>query len=82
MAETAEGPGLDDRAFLVESQRRIGEAYLADGTWGRMRHERWVDFVDWLAAEELLRTLDGDHMPAEAVDVAALYTYDLLDRER
>jgi NitT/TauT family transport system substrate-binding protein len=82
LAETADGPGLDDHEFLAESQRRIAEAYRSGGTWGRMRHERWAEFVDWLADEELLRTLDGDHIPAEAVDVAALYTNDLLARDR
>lgn len=81
LAETADGPRLDDREFLVKSQRRFGEAYRSDGTWGRMRHERWAAFVDLLAAEELLRALDGDHIPAEAVDVEALYTNDPLDRD-
>ena len=80
LAETAEGPGLDDEAFLVESQRRIGEAYCSEGEWGWMRHERWAEFVSWLAAENVLRTLDGEHIPADEVDVAALYTNALLDR--
>jgi NitT/TauT family transport system substrate-binding protein len=79
LAETADGPGLDDEEFLVESQRRIGEAYLSAGEWGRMRHERWAAFVDWLGREGVLRTLDGDHLPADEFDVGALYTNALLD---
>jgi NitT/TauT family transport system substrate-binding protein len=80
LAEAADGPGLDDEAFLVESQRRIGDAYLSEGEWGRMRHERWAEFVEWLAREEILRTLDGGHLPADEIDVAALYTNALLER--
>jgi NitT/TauT family transport system substrate-binding protein len=78
LGETADGPGLNDEEFLVESQRRIAEAYCTDGEWGRMRHGRWADFVEWLADESLLRTLDGDHMAAAEVDVDALYTNELL----
>jgi len=79
LLETAEGPGLDDDAFVRESQRRIADAYLDDGTWGRMRHGRWAAFVDWLADEGILRSLAGDHLPADAVDPAALYTNELLE---
>ena len=79
LGETADGPGLDDREFLVESQRRLSGAYCVDGEWGRMRGERWARFVEWLADESLLRTLDGDHMAAEEIDVDALYTNTFLD---
>jgi NitT/TauT family transport system substrate-binding protein len=78
LGDTAEGPGLDDEAFLVESQRRIAGAYCTDGEWGRMQHTRWADFVEWLAEESVLRTLDGNHMAASDVDVDALYTNELL----
>jgi NitT/TauT family transport system substrate-binding protein len=80
LGDTAEGPGLDDETFLRESQRRIADAYLEDGTWGRMRRERWVDFVKWLAAESLVETLEGDRLGADDIDVDALYTNELLDR--
>jgi hypothetical protein len=44
-----------------------------------MRRERWAAFVDWLAAESILETLDGEHIPADEIDVDALYTNDLLE---
>jgi NitT/TauT family transport system substrate-binding protein len=78
LAETADGPGLDDESFLVESQRRIAPAYLSEGEWGGMRHERWAEFVAWLADEEILQTVDGDHVSADEIDVGALYTNRLL----
>ncbi|WP_267163831.1 ABC transporter substrate-binding protein [Halovenus salina] len=81
LGETAEGPEtLDDHDFLVESQRRLANNYLtADGAWGQMAAERWAAFVEWLADEDILTTIDGDHIPADEVDVADLYTNDLLD---
>jgi NitT/TauT family transport system substrate-binding protein len=79
LGDTAEGPGLDDETFLRESQRRIADAYLENGTWGRMRRERWAAFVEWLADESLVQTLDGDRLSADEIDVDALYTNALLD---
>lgn len=77
---TAEGPeSLDDEAFLVESQHRLADNYLTDdGMWGRMDPERWTAFVEWLADEEILTTIDGNHIPAREVEVTDLYTNDLL----
>jgi len=81
LGETATGPEtLDDRAFLVESQQRLADNYLTgDGTWGEMARERWAAFVEWLADEEILTTVDGDHIPASEIDVGALYTNELLN---
>lgn len=79
LGSTAEGPGLDDESFLEASQRRISDAYLADGTWGRMRRERWAAFVEWLADESLVRTLGGDRLTAAEIDVDALYTNALFE---
>ena len=76
----AEGPNLDDRAFLAESARRLADAFLSDGgEWGRMRRRRWAAFVDWLADEEILTSLEGDHIPAAELDVNALFTTELLN---
>jgi len=80
LGETADGPEtLDDEAFLIESQQRLADNYLtADGEWGRMAHDRWTAFVEWLADEAILTTIEGDHIPAEEIDVGALYTNELL----
>jgi NitT/TauT family transport system substrate-binding protein len=89
---TAEGPGLDDEPFVRESQRRIADYYshadadadpdaAPEERWGWMRHERWAAFVDWLAEEGILQSLDGDHLPADAVDPGSLYTTELLAGE-
>jgi ABC-type nitrate/sulfonate/bicarbonate transport system substrate-binding protein len=80
LGETAEGPEpLDDEQFLVESQRRLAGNYLtADGAWGRMEADRWTQFVEWLAEEEILTTVDGEQIPASEIEVADLYTNELL----
>jgi NitT/TauT family transport system substrate-binding protein len=79
LQESAEGPNLDDREFLEESARRLADTFLTDdGRWGVMEHERWAAFVDWLAGEEILTSLEGDHIPAAELDVGALYTNDPL----
>ena len=79
LQESAEGPNLDDREFLEESARRLADTFLTDdGRWGVMEHERWAVFVDWLAGEEILTSLEGDHIPAAELDVGALYTNDPL----
>lgn len=76
---TAVGPHLDDTEFLLESQQRLLDAYLRDdGTWGTMDHERWERFVEWLATAEILTSIDGDHIPADEVDIINLYTNSLL----
>jgi NitT/TauT family transport system substrate-binding protein len=78
LGETAEGDQLDDLDFLQESQRRLAGHYLTDGgDWGEMSHDRWAAFVDWLANEEILRTIEGDHIPATEIETEALFTNDL-----
>lgn len=81
LGETAEGPeSLDDEEFLIESQQRLAGNYLTgDGDWGRMAKDRWVQFVEWLADEEILTTIEGDHIPADQIEVADLYTNELLE---
>jgi len=80
LREEATGMDTDDPEFLRESQREIADAYLtADGEWGVMDHSRWDAFVDWLAANEILTTVDGEPIPASDLDTAALYTNDLLE---
>jgi NitT/TauT family transport system substrate-binding protein len=80
LGETAAGPDtLDDDEFLAESQHRLAGSYLTDdGDWGRMAADRWVQFVEWLADEEILTTIDGDHIPASQIEITDLYTNDLL----
>ncbi|MFC5365324.1 ABC transporter substrate-binding protein [Salinirubrum litoreum] len=75
LCETAEGPQLDDREFVRESQRRIAPAYLtSEGDWGVMAWDRWADFVDWLVEEGILTTLDGEQLAFEDVAPDALFT--------
>jgi NitT/TauT family transport system substrate-binding protein len=79
LARTAEGPGLDDEAFLAESQRLVAAEYLDDdGRWGWMERDRWAAFVDWLSDVGALTDLQGDHLPADEVDVDALFTVEYL----
>lgn len=80
LGETAEGPEtLDDEAFLERSQRELSGHYLTeDGTWGWMEHDRWSQFVAWLAEAEILTTTEGEGIPADELDPAALYTNELL----
>ncbi|MBP1922605.1 NitT/TauT family transport system substrate-binding protein [Halorubrum alkaliphilum] len=75
----ATGMDADDSEFLRESQRRVSEAYLTDdGAWGPMETERWSAFVDWLAEEGILTTLDGEPIPADELPPESLFTNDLL----
>ena len=81
LGETATGPKtLDETEFLIESQHRLAENYLtANDEWGLMTKDRWVQFVEWLADEEILTTIEGDHIPADRIEVADLYTNELLE---
>jgi NitT/TauT family transport system substrate-binding protein len=75
LCETTEGPQLDDREFVRESQRRIAPAYLTDeGDWGVMAWDRWADFVDWLVEEGILTTLEGEQLDFADVAPDALFT--------
>ena len=75
----ATGMDADDPEFLRESQRRVSEAYLTDdGAWGPMATERWGAFVDWLAEEGILTTLDGEPIPADDLPPESLFTNELL----
>jgi ABC-type nitrate/sulfonate/bicarbonate transport system substrate-binding protein len=82
LAETADGPEtLDDREFLEQSQRTLADHYLTEeGRWGHMDEGRWSRFVTWLADEEILTTIEGDHIPAAQLDPQDLYTNELLGR--
>lgn len=78
----AEATGMDndDPEFLEASQQRIADALLTDdGQWGVMDHDRWQAFVDWLADNGILTTVDGDQIPATELDTSALYTTDCLE---
>jgi len=75
----ATGMDADDPEFLRESQRRVSEAYLTDdGAWGPMATERWGAFVDWLAEEGILTTLDGEPIPADDLPPESLFTNEFL----
>jgi len=79
LRETAVGMDFDDPEFLAKSQKRIASAYLtADGEWGTMDHDRWERFVDWLAENGILTSVDGEQIPADELDAASLYTNSLL----
>jgi hypothetical protein len=43
-----------------------------------MAHDRWDDFVEWLAASDILTTVDDDPIPASELPTSDLYTNDLL----
>ena len=83
LGDTADGPDLlDDGEFLRESQRRLADEYLApSGEWGLMEHDRWDSFVEWLAGEGILTTVEGEPIPADELDAAELYTNELLKTE-
>jgi NitT/TauT family transport system substrate-binding protein len=75
LCRSGEGPHLDDREFVRESQRRIAPASLTDdGDWGVMARKRWADFVDWLVEEGILTTLDGEQLGFADVSPDALFT--------
>jgi len=75
LATAAEGPNLDDREFFRASAERVADAVLTDdGAWGRMAHDRWADFVDWLLDRDVLASVEGEPLDAGALDVDALYT--------
>lgn len=79
LGETADGMDNDDPEFLRESQHELTDAYLTvDGQWGRMAHNRWDAFVDWLADNDILTTVDGDLIPAAELPTGDLYTNALL----
>lgn len=80
LGETADGPEtLDDEAFLERSQHELSGHYLTDdGDWGHMEHDRWAAFVNWLADEAILATIDGEHIPADDIDPETLFTNELL----
>ena len=83
LREEATGMDNTDPDFLRESQHEIAEAYLtADGEWGRMAHDRWDAFVEWLADTGILTTIDGEPIPAGDLETAALYTNALLEAGR
>jgi len=68
-------PSLSDAAFVKASAVALKDAILtADGKWGVMEEGRWVEFVDFLAAQNILTDRDGKEIPREAVDAAALFT--------
>ena len=82
LKSTASGMDHDELAFLQQSQQAIADAYLtADDEWGQMDHKRWESFVDWLAATEILRTVDGEPIAAEELSTGGLYTNEFLTKQ-
>jgi len=80
LREEATGMDIDDLDVLEASQRQLASAYLTtDGEWGTMTHSRWNAFVEWLADNGILTTIDGEPIPADDIDAGDLYTTSLLE---
>ncbi len=78
LARVASGPHLDDGEFLRESARRFVPNLLDDeGRWGRMDHDQWETYVQWLRETGVLDDLDEPLDPA-ALDLGTLYTNEYL----
>ncbi|EOD34351.1 hypothetical protein EMIHUDRAFT_98742 [Emiliania huxleyi CCMP1516] len=74
-------PSLADRAFVEASAAALAAKYLAaDGRWGRMEEGRWSAFVDFLSRSGILVDRQKAPIAREAVDVASLFTNELLPR--
>jgi len=78
LARVARGPHLDDRRFLRESARRLVPTLVDDeGRWGRMDHDRWEVYLEWLRAGGVLASVN-DRLDPGALDPATLYTNEYL----
>ncbi|MFA0961496.1 ABC transporter substrate-binding protein [Roseivirga sp. BDSF3-8] len=68
-------PSLQDRDFLLESQRRISSYYLNEkGRFGIMEEQRWERFIDFLFEKGMLEEQAYATMKKET-----LYTNELLE---
>ena len=78
LIKTAQHSSLHDQALVAQSQVFIAQYYLDDkGNWGIMQNKVWVEFVDWLIQNNILRNCNGE--PIEKLDVYELFTNDLLE---
>lgn len=54
---------LSDKAFLLESQKRITPYYYdIAGDWGLMQEQRWLDFIHWLRSKKLVSEEEFQHL--------------------
>ncbi|GAB5372674.1 hypothetical protein AAMO2058_001684900 [Amorphochlora amoebiformis] len=77
MAE-ANHPSLSDQEFLEDSQKVLGDMYLAGGKWGRMEHQRWEKWVDFLCEKKIVLDRDGNVIPRSSIEVAKLFSTEYL----
>ncbi|MGB3617462.1 MAG: ABC transporter substrate-binding protein [Catalinimonas sp.] len=69
-----------DRALTEANVRKHRTHFLNEsGQWGVMEAGRWEAFVGWLFEQKLVRTMRGDEIAPDTVDVSSLYTNELLD---
>ena len=72
-------PSVADAAFVHAAAEATADRYLTtEGTWGAMHHERWARFLGFLASEGILTDRQGVAIEAARVDVAQLFTNELL----
>ena len=78
--ESGSHPSLSDEDFVKRSARSIAGKYLhpGSGSWGQMEPQRWQAFVDFLFEAGAVTTREGEIIPRSAIDVASLWTNDLL----
>ena len=72
-------PNFEDLDFITQAMQVIAPSFLnEEQKWGIMQPERWKSYVHWLSDHKLLTRYNGSQLSAEQINVAALYTNELL----
>ncbi|MEM9674420.1 MAG: ABC transporter substrate-binding protein [Bacteroidota bacterium] len=72
-------PNFQDLDFIIQAMQVIAPSFLNDQQqWGIMQASRWSTYVQWLSEHQLLQRYDSRQISAEQINIASLYTNDML----
>ncbi|MEL6524409.1 MAG: ABC transporter substrate-binding protein [Chloroflexota bacterium] len=75
LIDIAQHPTLKDVSFVQASHDYIAPFYCdKSGQWGRMEAERWERFVQWLLANDIVKTVDDTLIDPEDLQADSLFT--------
>ena len=79
LVENVDHPSFEDIDFITQAMQAIAPSFLNEQQrWGAMKPERWDAYVQWLSKHELLHRYDGSPLSAEQINIASLYTNEML----
>jgi len=80
LVDQVDHSNFEDLDFITQAMQTIAPSFLNDQQqWGVMQADRWSSYVHWLSEHHLLKRYDDSLLSAEQINIASLYTNELVN---